>query len=41
VEAYLSRQGRFAHLFAPEPNPAVLADLQARVDAYWSDIEAG
>jgi pyruvate ferredoxin oxidoreductase beta subunit len=35
VEEYLKRQGRFAHLFAPTPNEPVLAEIQARVDAYW------
>jgi pyruvate ferredoxin oxidoreductase beta subunit len=36
VEAYLSRQGRFRHLFEPERDEAALAAIQARVDAYWS-----
>jgi pyruvate ferredoxin oxidoreductase beta subunit len=38
VEEYLKRQGRFAHLFAPERNEAVLSEIQARVDAYWSAV---
>jgi pyruvate ferredoxin oxidoreductase beta subunit len=38
VEAYLKRQGRFAHLFEPERNEAVLAEIQARVDAYWERV---
>jgi pyruvate ferredoxin oxidoreductase beta subunit len=37
VEAYLKTQGRFAHLFAPQRNEALLAGIQARVDAYWTD----
>jgi len=39
VEGYLRRQGRFAHLFEPEPNEAVLAEIQARIDAYWDAVE--
>ncbi len=39
VEEYLKRQGRFAHLFEPEPNEELLADIQARVDAYWDKID--
>jgi pyruvate ferredoxin oxidoreductase beta subunit len=38
VEQYLKRQGRFAHLFTPERNEAVLSEIQARVDAYWSAV---
>jgi pyruvate ferredoxin oxidoreductase beta subunit len=36
VEEYLKRQGRFRHLFEPERNEALLADIQGRVDAYWA-----
>jgi len=36
VEEYLQKQGRFAHLFQPERNEALLAEIQARVDAYWA-----
>ncbi len=39
VEAYLELQGRFAHLFAPQRDEATLAEIQARVDAYWADLE--
>jgi len=39
VETYLETQGRFAHLFRPHRNEALLAEIQARVDAYWSKIE--
>lgn len=38
VEEYLGKQGRFAHLFAPERNETLLAVLQARVDAYWAGV---
>ena len=37
VVAYLKTQGRFAHLFAPRRNEAVLAGIQAKVDAYWAE----
>ena len=36
VEDYLKTQGRFAHLFAPQRNDALLAEIQAKVDAYWA-----
>jgi pyruvate ferredoxin oxidoreductase beta subunit len=39
VEEYLRRQGRFAHLFAPARQEAELAAIQARVDAYWREVE--
>jgi len=38
VEAYLSRQGRFAHLFSPHRDDEVIADIQARVDRYWDEV---
>jgi pyruvate ferredoxin oxidoreductase beta subunit len=38
VADYLSRQGRFAHLFSPQRNDEVIAAIQARVDRYWQDI---
>jgi pyruvate ferredoxin oxidoreductase beta subunit len=38
VEEYLEKQGRFAHLFQPERREALLADIQARVDAYWAGV---
>jgi pyruvate ferredoxin oxidoreductase beta subunit len=38
VEEYLSRQGRFRHLFEPERREAELAAIQARVDAYWQGV---
>jgi pyruvate ferredoxin oxidoreductase beta subunit len=39
VEEYLKRQGRFAHLFEPRRNNAVIDTIQARVDAYWAGFE--
>ena len=41
VEEYLEKQGRFAHLFHPRRNEAMLAEIQARVDDYWAEVEAG
>ena len=38
VEEYLKLQGRFAHLFAPKRNEAMLAEIQARIDAYWEAV---
>jgi pyruvate ferredoxin oxidoreductase beta subunit len=38
VEQYLKLQGRFRHLFEPERNEPVLAELQAKIDAYWHDV---
>jgi pyruvate ferredoxin oxidoreductase beta subunit len=38
VEEYLKRQRRFAHLFQPERHEALIADIQAKVDAYWAGI---
>jgi pyruvate ferredoxin oxidoreductase beta subunit len=38
VEEYLKRQGRFAHLFAPTRNEALLARIQAGVDEYWRTV---
>lgn len=38
VEEYLRTQGRFAHLFAPARNQALLAEIQAGVDAYWAGV---
>lgn len=38
VEEYLKKQGRFAHLFAPKRNDAIIAEIQARIDAYWTAV---
>jgi pyruvate ferredoxin oxidoreductase beta subunit len=39
VEEYLKLQGRFRHLFEPQRNEQLLAEIQAGVDAYWAGIE--
>jgi len=39
VEEYLKLQGRFRHLFEPQRNEELLAEIQADVDAYWADVE--
>ena len=39
VEDYLKTQGRFRHLFEPKRDERLLADIQARVDAYWSGVQ--
>lgn len=41
VEEYLKRQGRFSHLFKPQRNEALLAELQQRIDDYWRVPEGG
>jgi pyruvate ferredoxin oxidoreductase beta subunit len=38
VEEYLRKQGRYAHLFEPERNEELLAEIQARVDHYWEAV---
>lgn len=38
VEDYLRRQGRFAHLFRPVRNDALLKEIQALIDAYWEGV---
>ena len=38
VENYLQLQGRFAHLFTPEKNLRLIAEIQARVDSYWDKV---
>ncbi len=39
VEAYLEKQGRFKHLFAPERNNRLLRELQERIDSYWATVQ--
>ena len=39
VEAYLRKQGRFAHLFEPQRNSGLLQELQDRVDRYWQETQ--
>ena len=38
VEEYLRLQGRFAHLFKPAINSALIGEIQARVDSYWDKV---
>ena len=38
VEEYLKLQGRFKHLFYPQRDDAAIAEIQARVDAYWNKV---
>ena len=38
VEDYLKLQGRFQHLFEPKRDEKQLAEIQARVDAYWDAV---
>ena len=38
VEAYLEKQGRFAHLFEPKRNEGLIAEIQAKVDGYWEGV---
>ncbi len=40
VEEYLKKQGRFAHLFTPERNDALIQEIQANVDAYWAGVSS-
>lgn len=40
VEEYLELQGRFSHLFKPERNDQVIAEIQNHVDEYWAAVEA-
>ncbi len=39
VEDYLKLQGRFRHLFEPRRDQQAIADIQARIDAYWDKVE--
>ena len=39
IEAYLEKQGRFAHLFKPQRDENLLQELQSSVDRYWAEIE--
>jgi len=39
VEEYLSKQGRFSHLFEPERNDELINGIQQRVDEYWLDVD--
>ena len=39
VEEYLKLQGRYRHLFEPARNEAVIAEIQAGIDAYWAAVD--
>ena len=39
VEEYLKLQGRFRHLFEPERQQDRIDAIQARVDAYWEQVQ--
>ncbi len=38
VEEYLKLQGRFRHLFEPQRNDALLAEIQNKIDRYWANV---
>ena len=38
VQEYLKTQGRFAHLFHPQRNEALLLEIQGKVDASWREV---
>ncbi|MGD8933288.1 MAG: thiamine pyrophosphate-dependent enzyme [Gammaproteobacteria bacterium] len=38
VEEYLKLQGRYRHLFEPERNDELIAEIQNRVDRYWNSV---
>jgi pyruvate ferredoxin oxidoreductase beta subunit len=38
VEEYLKLQGRFAHLFRPDRDDQLIAEIQDRVDRYWENV---
>jgi pyruvate ferredoxin oxidoreductase beta subunit len=40
VEDYLRPQARYRHLFEPQRQEAMLAQLQEDVDRYWADVRA-
>ena len=40
VEEYLKPQRRFRHLFLPEKNESVLAEIQANVNKYWDNVRS-
>ncbi|MEN8175937.1 MAG: thiamine pyrophosphate-dependent enzyme [Pseudomonadota bacterium] len=40
VEEYLAKQGRFRHLFEPRRKETLIAEWQAKVDAYWAAVKA-
>ena len=38
VEDYLKLQGRYKHLFEPERNDQLIAEIQQKVDRYWGNV---
>ena len=38
VEEYLKLQGRFKHLFEPQRNDVLIAEIQNKIDRYWENI---
>lgn len=38
VEDYLKLQGRYKHLFEPERNDLLIAEIQQKIDRYWDSI---
>ncbi len=40
VEEYLKLQGRFSHLFEPQRDDALINEIQAKVGAYWEDVDS-
>lgn len=38
VAEYLRLQGRFEHLFKPETDTRLIAEIQQRVDNYWAEV---
>ncbi|MGH7834337.1 MAG: hypothetical protein ACREQK_11880 [Candidatus Binatia bacterium] len=38
VEEYLSRQGRFRHLFEPKRQEEAITKIQTTVDRYWKQV---
>lgn len=38
VDEYLKMQGRFSHLFRPQRNEKVIAEIQAGVERYWDAV---
>lgn len=38
VEAYLSLQGRYKHLFEPHRNDQLITEIQHKVDRYWEGL---
>ena len=39
VEDYLQLQGRYRHLFEPQRNDQLIAEIQQKVDRYWDKAE--